>query len=48
LRTLLTRAAPALAAALLLASCGQQAAQRPPCPSGKVCLEYGNGTEPET
>ena len=26
----------------------QQKAQRPDCPAGQVCLEYGNGTEPET
>jgi len=48
LRTLLTRAALALAAALALSACQPQTAQRPPCPAGKVCLEYGNGTEPET
>jgi oligopeptide transport system substrate-binding protein len=35
------------AAALALSGC-QQAAQRPACPAGQVCLEYGNGTEPET
>jgi len=42
------RFAPALllaAAAALLAGC-QGKAQRPPCPAGKVCLEYGNEIEP--
>jgi oligopeptide transport system substrate-binding protein len=29
-----------------LASCGPQKAIRAPCPSGKVCLEYGNGLDP--
>lgn len=35
----------ALAAALAFGGC-QQGAQRPACPAGKVCLEYGNDTEP--
>ena len=39
--------AAALAAVLLLAGCGQ-GAQRPPCPAGKVCLEYGNDADPLT
>jgi oligopeptide transport system substrate-binding protein len=38
---------PVLAAALALAACQRQAS-RPPCPSGKVCLEYGNTTDPST
>ena len=33
------------AAALSLAGC-QGKVQRPPCPAGKVCLEYGNETDP--
>src|SRR5688500_15779504 len=33
--------------ALALGGC-QQGAQRPACPAGKVCLEYGNDTEPLT
>jgi oligopeptide transport system substrate-binding protein len=37
----------ALAAALLLAGC-QGKVQRPACPAGQVCLEYGNTTEPLT
>jgi len=31
---------------LLAASCGPQAAVRPPCGAGKVCLQYGNVSEP--
>lgn len=37
----------ALIAALGLAACQKQAS-RPDCPSGKVCLEYGNNSEVET
>jgi oligopeptide transport system substrate-binding protein len=37
-----------LAAALALASGCQRGPRRPPCPAGKVCLEYGNNTEPLT
>jgi oligopeptide transport system substrate-binding protein len=33
--------------ALTLAGC-EQKASRPPCPPGKVCLEYGNGSDPST
>ncbi len=33
--------------ALALAAC-QGAAQRVACPAGKVCLEYGNNSEPQT
>ena len=36
-----------LAAVLLLAGC-QGKVQRPACPAGQVCLEYGNTTEPLT
>lgn len=38
-----------LALALLtgLSAC-QPAAQRPSCPAGQACLEYGNNTEPQT
>jgi len=36
-----------LTAALMLAGC-QGKAQRPACPVGKVCLEYGNEVEPLT
>jgi len=36
-----------LIAALALGAC-QDAPQRPACPAGKVCLEYGNDTEPAT
>jgi oligopeptide transport system substrate-binding protein len=39
--------AAGLAAALLLSGC-HQGAHRPPCPAGKVCLEYGNDAEPLT
>eukprot|EP01035_Chromulina_nebulosa_P014243 gene14243-18864_t len=34
--------------ALGLSSCGQSAPSRPPCPAGKVCLQYGNVSEPQT
>lgn len=34
-----------LAAALALTGCQSKKIQRPPCPTGKVCLEYGNTTE---
>jgi oligopeptide transport system substrate-binding protein len=37
----------AAVAALALAGC-QGKPQRPPCPAGKVCLEYGNNIEPAT
>jgi oligopeptide transport system substrate-binding protein len=36
-----------LLAVAVLCGC-QQGAQRPPCPAGKVCLEYGNDSEPNT
>lgn len=35
-------------AALGLAACGQSAPSRPSCPPGKVCLQYGNTSEPQT
>ncbi|MFA7263209.1 MAG: peptide ABC transporter substrate-binding protein [Caulobacter sp.] len=35
-------------AVLGLAACGQSAPARPPCPAGKVCLQYGNASEPLT
>lgn len=35
-------------AAISLAACGQSAPSRPVCPPGKVCLQYGNGSEPAT
>lgn len=35
-------------AAAALAACGQSGPSRPPCPAGKVCLQYGNGSEPLT
>lgn len=35
-------------AVLALAACGQSGPSRAPCPQGKVCLMYGNGTEPAT
>jgi oligopeptide transport system substrate-binding protein len=38
---------PALVAAAALAGC-QRKATRPPCPNGKVCLEYGNTLDPGT
>ena len=38
-------AALAALAALALAACGGRA-DRPPCPAGKVCLEYGNTNDP--
>ncbi|MDB5482507.1 MAG: peptide transporter substrate-binding protein [Caulobacteraceae bacterium] len=38
---------PFLAGGLALAGC-QRPASRPPCPAGKVCLEYGNTTDPAT
>jgi len=37
----------AVLAVLGLSAC-QGGAQRPPCPAGKVCLEYGNDSEPAT
>ncbi len=39
------------AMAPLVAACAgeeQRASLRPPCPAGKLCLEYGNGAEPGT
>ena len=39
------RAFLALAAILALAGCSP-GVERPPCPAGKVCLEYGNGYDP--
>ncbi|MFZ5670568.1 MAG: peptide ABC transporter substrate-binding protein [Pseudomonadota bacterium] len=33
-------------AALCLASCGPSRPARPPCPQGKVCLQYGNTSDP--
>jgi oligopeptide transport system substrate-binding protein len=39
------------ACAPLLAACGgggEQKALRPPCPAGRLCLEYGNSGEPTT
>ena len=39
-------AALVLAAAFALASCGPGRPERPPCPAGKVCLEYGNSNDP--
>ena len=47
LRRTFPRALLACALPLLLGSC-QGKAQRPPCPAGKVCLEYGNDSEPLT
>ena len=35
-----------LACAAVLTSCGGGAPSRPDCPAGKVCLQYGNGSEP--
>lgn len=43
----LRRSFAVLALAAALAGC-QGGAQRPACPAGKVCLEYGNDTEPQT
>jgi oligopeptide transport system substrate-binding protein len=37
-----------LAAALLVLGGCARGPRRPPCPAGKVCLEYGNNTEPLT
>jgi oligopeptide transport system substrate-binding protein len=37
----------ALVCVLALAAC-HNAPQRPACPAGQVCLEYGNNTEPQT
>jgi len=34
--------------ALALAGCTGGKPQRPPCPDGQVCLEYGNNSEPMT
>jgi len=36
-----------LAASAALAGC-QDKVHRPPCPTGQVCLEYGNNSEPLT
>lgn len=36
------------AAALALSACGQKGPSRPVCPPGKVCIQYGNTTEPAT
>ena len=40
--------APALLIALLALAACNDAPQRPACPAGQVCLEYGNNTEPQT
>jgi oligopeptide transport system substrate-binding protein len=50
LRTLRWRglAALALAAGLALAGCRPGAPDRPACPPGQVCLEYGNDSDPST
>jgi oligopeptide transport system substrate-binding protein len=40
--------AAALTAALMLAGCQAGKVQRPPCPAGQVCLEYGQKQEPLT
>ncbi len=45
-RAIITLLAAALA--LTLAGCGGSKSIRPPCPAGKVCLEYGNDAEPES
>jgi oligopeptide transport system substrate-binding protein len=37
-----------IATAIGLAACQGGKAQRPACPAGKVCLEYGNNSEPLT
>ena len=34
--------------ALIGAGCHQQKAARPPCPKGKVCVEFGNSADPAT
>ncbi|MGE5500308.1 MAG: ABC transporter substrate-binding protein, partial [Ignavibacteriales bacterium] len=39
--------AAAIAAVLLLGGC-QNKVQRPPCPKGQICLEYGNTVDPAT
>lgn len=44
----LTNLAAGLAVVMLLAGCGGAGSNRPPCPAGKVCLQYGNGSEPAT
>jgi len=36
----------AVAALIALAGCGERAPLRAPCPAGKLCLEYGNTSEP--
>lgn len=36
----------AVAVAVLVASCAPSAPSRPPCAEGKLCLEWGNGSEP--
>jgi oligopeptide transport system substrate-binding protein len=36
------------AAGLAIAGCQSKTIQRPACPAGQVCLEYGNETEPLT
>lgn len=38
----------ALAATLLVLPACSDAPQRPACPAGQVCLEYGNNSEPQT
>ncbi|MDR3507660.1 MAG: peptide ABC transporter substrate-binding protein, partial [Caulobacteraceae bacterium] len=39
-------AAAAIASLLALSGCGESKPLRAPCPAGKLCLEYGNGSEP--
>jgi oligopeptide transport system substrate-binding protein len=33
---------------LSLTACGPQTAHRQPCPAGELCLEYGNGGDPQS
>ena len=33
---------------LSLTACGPQRVQRQPCPAGQLCLEYGNGGDPQS
>ena len=40
------RAAALAAIALTVVSCGQSKPLRAPCPTGKLCLEFGNSAEP--
>src|SRR5213593_1563541 len=46
--TLVLVGATLAACALLSTGCQKKLPQRAPCPAGKLCLEYGNTSEPNS